>query len=603
MIGSEKLPTWDLSPIYPDFDSDEYRAAKTKVAALAAEAVVFYGQGCTPAPGEETGKWLKKALAMNDELGSLSETLSAYAYARYSTATRDQTALSELNAIEELILPAKKAAVLYRNALAARKEALSALFAEDPELKPYAFHVGEELFFQSKQMSPEMEDLAEDLGRSGADAWSRLQESVSSNSSAMWDESTGGKKTVVELRNLAFDPDRSVREKAYNLELSIWKSAEIPMAAALNGVKGMTNSLNARRGWKGALEKSIAQARISEKTLGALISAMETSLPTWRRYLKAKARALGLPKLAFFDLFAPVEKKGAPMPTFDWQETRSFIRDKFSSFDPAMGDFAAKAFDSNWIDARPREGKVGGAYCTDFPSAKAARVFCNFDGSFSSVSTVAHELGHAWHHDCIVDKPYALTQYPMTLAETASIFAETIVSEAALAKASPAERLSLVEMHLQDGCQVIVDILSRFYFEKAVFEKRKAGEVGPEQLCAMMLEAQEKTYGEGLDGEKRHPYMWAVKGHYYIPSLSFYNFPYAFGQLFGLGLYERYRKEGPGFARAYRELLAGTGSASAVEVTKKAGFDIEKEEFWNSALSTFERQTREFEGLVDKVLL
>ena len=602
MTGSETLPTWDLSPIYPDFDSDAYREAKKKVARLAAEAVEFYSGSGNPVSGEDTAKWLRKALSINDELGSLSETLSAYAYARYSTATRDQAALSELNLIEELILPAKKANVLYRNALAARKEALSALFSDDPELRPYAFHVGEELFFQSKQMAPEMEDLAEDLGRCGADAWSRLQEAVSSNSSAIWDASTGAKKTVVELRNLAFDPDRNIREKAFNLEQSIWKSVEIPMSAALNGVKGATNSLNARRGWKGALEKSIAQARISEKTLEALVSAMEASLPTWRRYLKAKARALGLRKLAFFDLFAPVEKHGVSMPTFDWQETRSFIRDKFSSFDPGMGDFAAKAFDSNWIDARPREGKVGGAYCTDFPSAKAARVFCNFDGSFSSVSTVAHELGHAWHHECIVDKPYALTQYPMTLAETASIFAETIVSEAALSTAGPAERLSLVEMHLQDGCQVIVDILSRFYFEKAVFEKRKTGEVGPDQLCAMMLEAQEKTYGDGLDAEKRHPYMWAVKGHYYIPSLSFYNFPYAFGQLFGLGLYERYRKEGPSFARIYRELLAETGSASAVEVTRKAGFDIETEAFWSSALSTFERQTEEFEELVDKVL-
>lgn len=602
MTGSEKLPSWDLTPIYPGFDSDEYRAAKAKVAALAAEAVEFYRGSAVPVPGEDAGKWLRKALALNDELGSLSETLSAYAYARYSTATRDQTALSELNAVEELILPAKKAAVLYRNALAARKEVLSTLFSRDAGFKSYAFHVGEELFFQSRQMSPEMEDLAEDLGRSGVDAWSRLQEAVSSNASAVWDDATGEKKTAVELRNLAYDSDRKVREKAYNLEQAIWKSVEIPMASALNGVKGATNSLNARRGWGGALEKSVAQARISEKTLEALLSAMEASLPAWRRYLNAKAGALGLGKLAFFDLFAPVEKKGVPMPSFGWGETRDFIRDKFFSFDPAMGDFAAKAFDSNWIDARPREGKVGGAYCTDFPSAKAARVFCNFDGSFSSVSTVAHELGHAWHHECVVDKPYALTQYPMTLAETASIFAETIVSEAALKAASPTERLPLVEMHLQDGCQVIVDILSRFYFEKALFERRKTGEVGPEQLCEMMLEAQERTYGDGLDAGKRHPYMWAVKGHYYIPSLSFYNFPYAFGQLFGLGLYERYRKEGPSFASVYRELLAETGSASAVEVTRKVGFDIEKEDFWNSALSTFERQTEEFENLVGEVL-
>ena len=602
MTGSENLPTWDLDPVFPGFGSEEYSAAKSKAAMLAADALVFFGGSAEPARDEDTKTWLEKALAINDELGSLCETLSAYTYARFSTATRDPEALSELNAVEELMLPAKKADVLYKNALAARKEALGKILAADPGLAPFAYHLREELFLQSRQMSPELEDLAEDLGRSGADAWSRLQESVSSNSSALWDEAKGERKTVIELRNLAFDPDRAVREKAFGLELAVWKSVEIPMASALNGVKGATNSLNSRRGWKDALEKSTAQARISPATLDALISAMETSLPAWRRYLKAKARALGLPSLAFYDLFAPVEKKGVPLPTFSWEDTRGFIRDKFSSFDPAMGAFAAKAFDSSWIDARPREGKVGGAYCTDFPVAKTARVLCNFDGSFSSVSTVAHELGHAWHHECIIGQPYALTQYPMTLAETASIFAETIVSEAALAKAGPAERLSLVEMHLQDGCQVIVDILSRFYFEKAVMAERRSAELGPERFCSMMLDAQSRTYGEGLDPEKRHPYMWAVKGHYYIPSLSFYNFPYAFGQLFGLGLYERYKAEGPAFARVYRELLAGTGSASAVEVTRKAGFDIETPDFWLSALSVFERQVGEFEGLVADVM-
>jgi oligoendopeptidase F len=223
---------------------------------------------------------------------------------------------------------------------------------------------------------------------------------------------------------------------------------------------------------------------------------------------------------------------------------------------------------------------------------------CNYDGSFSSVTTVAHELGHAWHHECIKDSPYALTKYPMTLAETASIFAETIVSEAALAAAGPAERRFLLEMHLQDGCQVIVDILSRFYFEKAVFEARKKGELSPERLCGLMLDAQERTYGEGLDPAKRHPYMWAVKGHYYIPSLAYYNFPYAFGQLFGLGLYARYREEGPTFADTYRRLLGDTGSASAVEVTRRAGFDIETPTFWAKGLDVFAAQAEEFESLV-----
>lgn len=604
MDGSEQLPVWDLTAVFPGFGSEEYKSAKLEARNLANEAVKFFGESAEAGIGQAaTGdlrEWLKKALELNDRLGSLVETLSAYTYARFSTATRDEEAVAELNAVEELLLPAKKADVLFRNALAGRRAALLPLLAQDPELSKFAFHVKEEIFFQSHQMTPEMEDLAEDLSRSGADAWSRLQEAVSSSSQAVWDERTGEKKTVVELRNLAFDADREVRRKAWELELGVWKSMEIPLAAALNGVKGTVSSLNSRRGWKDAIEKSTAQARISQAALEALITAMEESLPFWRRYLAAKARVLGLPALAFYDLFAPVASGSTSLPRFSWQDAREFVVEKFSSFDPDMGAFARQAFDSNWIDARPRDGKVGGAYCTDFPRAKTARVLCNFDGSFSSVSTVAHELGHAWHHECIKSMPYALTQYPMTLAETASIFAETVVSEAALSKAGPDERRSLVEMHLQDGCQVIVDILSRFHFEKNVFEARKGNELSAAQFCAMMLDAQAKTYGEGLDPEKRHPYMWAVKGHYYIPSLSFYNFPYAFGQLFGLGLYERYRQEGPGFARTYRELLASTGSASAVEVTKRAGFDIETPGFWKSAFSVFEREVDAFEKSVPK---
>ncbi|HEY9054772.1 MAG TPA: M3 family oligoendopeptidase [Rectinemataceae bacterium] len=602
MSGSETLPRWDLSPVFPGFDAAEYEAAKAKARTHAERAVQFYEATGKPDSSMDARTWLKRALAVNDEMGSLFETLSAYAYARFSTATRDPRAMAELNAVEELALTAKRSGVLFRNALASRKDEVSQAIASDPDLAPYAFHIEEELLFQSRQMAPEMEDLAEDLGRSGAEAWSRLQESVSSNATAVWNPATGEKKTVIQLRNLAFDPDRAIREKAYGLELSVWKSVEIPMAAALNGVKGAVNSLNARRGWRDALDKSLAQARISRRALEALISAMEDSLPMWRRYLKAKASAMGLEKLAFFDLFAPLSPPGLTPKVFSWKDAGSFIQETFSGFDPDMGGFAATAFSSSWIDAEPREGKVGGAYCTDFPEAKTARILCNFDGSLSSVSTVAHELGHAWHYECIKHKPHALTQYPMTLAETASIFAETVVSEASLASAGEAERLGLVEMHLQDGCQVIVDILSRFYFEKAVHEGRKNGELSPETLCEAMLDAQARTYGEGLDERFRHPYMWAVKGHYYIPSLSFYNFPYAFGLLFGLGLYERYRTEGPKFASTYRSILASTGSASAVQVAREAGFDIENEDFWKSSLRIFSRRTEEFEALSRKLL-
>ncbi|MBL8968088.1 MAG: M3 family oligoendopeptidase, partial [Spirochaetaceae bacterium] len=608
-------PRWDLSAIYPGLGSPGHAAAKTRLSALSAEFLAHLA--ALPAPGAPRAAfadWLAEALRLEEAAGTLAETLGSFAYASYSTATRDAEAMAELNSVEELSLPLKRAAVLFRKALAARRaevEALSGGPEADPRIAPLAFHLREELFRESRQMSPELEDLAEDLSRSGGDAWSRLQETVSANASVVWDGLTGERKTVVELRNLARDPDRAVRERAYRLELGAWKSVELPLAAALNGVKGFALTLDRGRGLAGALEKSLGEARLSRAALDALVRAMEESLPVWRRYLKAKARLLGLRTCAFHDLFAPVPAPpgsgegagggagGAAGRSFTFGEARDFIVGKFAAFDPAMGDFADRAFREGWIDAEPRPGKVGGAYCVGFPEAKAARVLCNFDGGFPSLTTLAHELGHAWHHECVARKPRQLARYPMTLAETASIFAETVVYREASRSAPPAGRLGLLENHLQDGCQVICDILSRFNFERAVFERRAKGEIPAEELCSLMLAAQRETYGEGLDPEALHPYMWAAKGHYYRPDLSFYNFPYAFGLLFGLGLYARYADEGPSFAAEYRRLLAETGSDSAAGVAGLVGFDIESVESWRNGIAVFAAEAAEFEALAE----
>ncbi|TFG84358.1 MAG: M3 family oligoendopeptidase [Spirochaetales bacterium] len=591
MSGSDTLPRWNLAPIFSGFDSDEYKAAKLELTRLASQ---LEGHCAAAISRGAFRAWLVEALGLEEQAGSLAETLGAFAYASYSTDTRNAKAMAELNAVEELSLPLKRAGVAFRNVLADNRDDAHALATDDPEISRFSFHIENELFWQSRQMDPALEDLAADLARSGGAAWERLQESVSSITGAVWDEASGSRKTVVQLRSMAFDPDRSVRKKAFLKELEAWKSVETPIAAALNGVKGFTVSLNKRRGWDGALDKSIAQSRITRKTLDALILSMEESLPDWRRYLKAKAALLGIPACGFYDLFAPVGGSGK---TYTWNETRDIIVSKFTAFSPEMGEFAAMAFRDGWLDAEPREGKVGGAYCIDFPRARMARVMCNFEGSFSSLTTVAHELGHAYHQWILKSEPYVLTQYPMTLAETASIFAETVVFEDAIAESSGDVRLGLVEAHLQDGCQILVDILSRFYFEQAILTRRAEGELSPDEFSQLMLDAQKRTYGDGLDPEALHPYMWAAKGHYYSPELSFYNFPYAFGQLFGLGLYARYRAEGPAFAQAYRKLLLETGRANAVDVCSAAGFDIETPDFWRSGVKVFTDQVASFEKL------
>ncbi|GHV38618.1 oligoendopeptidase F [Spirochaetia bacterium] len=646
------LPRWKLGTIYPSFDSAEYKRDLALLGERLAAFLVLLGKPL-PADPAQLAPALKTLIAAWEEAGDLSENLSAYTEAVYTTDTRDSRALAEINAIDAANLPLGKAAVLFRSRLAEQGAPVLKLALENPEIMPYRFFITESLEKAAFQMSCEEEDLANDLLRSGGDAWSRLHEAVSSTATAVLEDEkgkSGERKTVIALRDLARRADRFLRQRAYRAELSAWKGVEIPMAASLNGVKGTAITLDTRRGWGKAdggslsaeamrpsgslsdrqdsgvsirrpdvmaLRKSAFQSRMSLKTLETLIAALESALPLYRRYLKTKAALLGVPVCAFYDLFAPVSAgpadEGRRTPSgaagnaadsgaaghkvWTWEDAMAFIPERFDGFDPGMGTFARHAFSLGWIDAEGREGKVGGAYCTDFPLSGESRILCNFDGSFDSITTVAHELGHAWHHELIKDLPRALSRYPMTLAETASIFAETIVFEGALKQSPKNEQLPLIEENLKDSCQVIVDILSRFYFEKALFKRRAEAELSPEELCDLMLDAQRRTYGDGLDGKQLHPYMWAVKGHYYSTGLAFYNYPYAFGQLFALGLYSRAQKEGPDFAAAYREILRATGQASAEDVARKAGFNIEEEAFWQDGLAVIAGRVDELEKL------
>jgi oligoendopeptidase F len=317
-------------------------------------------------------------------------------------------------------------------------------------------------------------------------------------------------------------------------------------------------------------------------------------LKTKQRLLSGGSAETGL---AFYDLFAPLTavtgtNAAVDGTTWTFDAAQMYIIEKFTAFSADMGKFAEKVFASNWIDAETRKGKVGGAYCVDFPAHKQSRVLTNFGGSFSDVITLAHELGHAYHHHCIAGLDYSLQHYPMTLAETASIFSETIVMQDIISKSIGFDKTRLLEQHLQDSCQVLVDILCRFYFERAVFGEREKGELSATDFCRLMADAQEKTYGSGLSGE-RHEYMWAVKTHYYSPHLDFYNFPYAFGLLFGTALYNRYRSEGKDFPAVYVKLLSQTGSFSCEQICRNVGFDIETKEFWASGIREFERELEE----------
>jgi pepF/M3 family oligoendopeptidase len=599
---SKNLPRWNLNSIYPSFDSEKYRNDKkllqSRINSFQKKLKAFdNAPHDTPQHARGAKKLLDEKSLLTlihafESAGDLAENLSAYAEIIYTTDTRDKRALNEINGIDAIKLPLGKCTVLFRALLARHKDSVKKLISQNNILQSYKLFLQESIDRAKHQMPAEMEDLAGDLARSGADAWTRLHSTLVSTAEALWDESSGERKTVIELRDLAHDPDRTIRQRAYNAELAAWKSIEIPMAAALNGVKGQAITLDARRGWKSVFEKSAAQSRISEKTLFALIASLEKSLPVFRRYLGTKAALLGIEKCSFYDLFAPLpagktfsdEKKSSDVKKWQWKEACDFIVSCFAEFDPTMAEFAAKVYKGAWVDAEGRSGKIGGAYCTDFPLAKESRLLMNFEGSFDSVMTLAHETGHAWHHELVKDLPRFQSIYPMTLAETASIFAETIVFEGALKTAAEHEKIILIESNIKDACQVIVDILSRFYFEKALFERREKAELSPEDFRTLMLDAQKKTYGPALNSKELHPFMWAVKDHYYNYTLPFYNYPYAFGQLFSLALYARSQADGPAFTAIYRDLLAHTGTLSAGAAARRAGFNIEDENFWDSGI-------------------
>lgn len=599
-LQKNTIPHWNMQQIWKSFSDSEYKKSIEKLQQLIKQISVHVKN-----PIKDFNQFLKIYLSMDNELGSLSESLYAYSYSIYATDTTNTDSLNNMALLEELQVSIADYQLVFRQILKENQTKLSSFFHSFPEYKKYEFILEEEISYFNHQMERKEESIANDLQRFGGDAWSKLHEQIISN---MVDKETG--KTFNQLRNDAYSPDRNIRKESYYKEIALLEQNQIAISSALNNIKGATISLNKKRNWgdgfEGAINRSLFSSRLSRKSLDALISAIEDSIPMWQEYLFEKAKALNLKdekgnseKCSFYDIFAPLITESSDKEK-DWtyQEAKEFIINKFSEFSYHMGDFVKTAFEENWVDAEIRKGKVGGAFCIDFPLQKVSRVLTNFSGTTSDILTLAHELGHAYHHFCIKDLDYNLCSYPMTLAETASIFSETMVTNSMLKTANLSEKINLLEMHLSDSCQTLLDILSRFYFEKSVFEERENKELVAEDFCRLMKDAQNKTYGNSLT-ETKHPYLWAVKTHYYSPSLDFYNFPYAFGQLFALGLYSQYKESPKEFPSQYQELLKNTGSMTCEEVCKLAGFDITTKDFWLSGIKELKLEFEEWKTCLE----
>ena len=583
-------PRWDLSNVYPSLESKEFQAAFEEYKKQVAAFGKFFKNKLSKANAKTSAKDLAplvgKAIDQINKIQTLSTSLYYYIYSFVSTDSRNKLAMKTMSEFEQASLPMTQLLTQFTAWLGRFAPKLDQVVKNNKTAAAHAFLL-REAAEQSKYLMSEAEEaLAAELSLSGGNAFGKLQGTVTSQLAVDFElDGKTQKLPMPALINLRSHPDEATRRRAYEAENQAWETVKETLAACMNGVKGETNSLYKKRGRKDALHSAIDAARIDRKTLDAMLASMKDSFPMFRKYFQAKAKKFGKEKLAWWDVFAPVGKADKE---YSFEEARDFILDNFEGFSPELSGLAKRAFDNNWIDAEQREGKRGGAFCMTVPAVKESRILSNFDGSFDQVSTLAHELGHAFHNYCIfkADKTELQRQYPMTLAETASIMCETIVTNAVLSQTSdPQEELALLEAQLNNASQVIVDIYSRFLFEKEVLERRERSELSPDDLNEIMERAQKETYGEGLDERCLQKFMWTWKPHYYSPEFPFYNFPYAFGLLFATGLYAIYQQRGAEFVPDYMNLLASTGEDTAARLAKRFGIDITKRKFWDDSLA------------------
>lgn len=585
---------WSLDALYPSFESDSFSRDRENLD-KEIEKVRAWSKQQLSSKAEPVAK-MESYLASLTTIYQLYSRLMAFAELTASTDAKNQKALQTIDQLQVVGVELVEPGVLFQKWLGSL-ENLDSLIASSKLLKEHRFYLTEIANNNKYLLSEKEEIVIAKMKNTGSNAWAKLQELLTST--LLVDITIDGVEKQLPLpvvRNMAYEKDAQVRKLAYEAELNSYKKIEESSAASLNGIKGEVITNAKLRGYQSPLEKTLLDSRMDQETLDAMLTAMRESLPAFHKFYRKKAELLGHQNgLPFYDLFAPV---GDADMKFTYQEARDFIVKHFGSFSDRLAQYAAKAFDNRWIDAEPREGKRGGAFCHNLHVIKESRILANFTGSYNDVSTLAHELGHGYHGECLVNETYLNSDYPMPIAETASIFCETIIANAAVQEASEEEAFSILENDISGSGQVIVDIYSRYLFESEVFKRRENGALSVNELKEIMVNAQKEAYGNGLDHNVLHPNMWTCKPHYYYADYNFYNFPYAFGLLFAKGLYAEYLKRGSVFVEQYDQLLSETGKMKIADVAKIMDVDVRSVDFWRGSLQLIAQDIDTFVSLI-----
>jgi len=587
----KQLPQqWDLDVLFPGGSQSPQFASFLD--GLEADVEKLRGLAADP-----HGSWEdhSRFVSMLDEVQSIAVRLKqAGAFISCLTAqnVKDEPAKLLAGRVKRISAGYASALAKWEEHLLSMDEAAWQSLLQLEPVQPIAFPLNERRRRAKEKLPPDQEILATDLAVDGYHAWQDLYNAVVGRMTiSVEKDGELVSLSVGQAANLMQHPDRNIRAAVFAKWQEAWaKEAEL-CAQALNHLAGFRLALYRHRGWDSVLREPLEIGRMSEKTLDAMWQAIENRKDRLVAYLERKAKLLGVEKLSWHDVSAPI---GTNARQVSYEEAASFILEQFGRFSPKLAEFTRQAFEEAWIEAEDRPGKRPGGFCTSFPVSRQSRIFMTYAGNAQNVSTLAHELGHAYHQHVMWDLPPLAQNYAMNVAETASTFAEMIVADAAVKHAeTDEERLVLLEDKVQQTVAFFMNIHARFLFEKNFYEERKKGLLSVDALNQLMLEAQKQAYRGAL--AEYEPHFWASKLHFYITSYPFYNFPYTFGYLFSLSVYARAMREGAGFAEKYDALLRDTGRMTVEELAQRhLGEDITAVSFWQTAVDLAVADIEEF---------
>ncbi|MBD3675246.1 MAG: M3 family oligoendopeptidase [Planctomycetaceae bacterium] len=588
---------WDLDSLYPNPQSDEFQAVwdefLSRLKTLSADSEALPAISTDSEVVETWTQFLVQWSEVRAQYSELSSFAGCHAAgdAGNTEYRKLEARLSSLSPLRAKINSAIEFALQPCTA-----EEFEAFVAQDDRLQEVSFYLAERKQMADLRLSKELELLASELSVDGFSAWGRLYDRLSGDLRVPIQEK--GELVEKSPGQVQFDdPSREIRQNKFYAASKAWDTIADTCADALNHLSGTRLTIYSRVGVDDHLDMPLAQNRMQRETLEAMWSEISAFQPTLKKYLDRKAKLLGLDRLAWYDLQAPLPQKylGQVDPVINYDAACDLIAESFDEFSPDLGEFARMSYEKAWIEAESRAGKRQGGFCTGFDLKKESRIFMTYNNTADSMSTLAHELGHAYHSWVLKEEPLLQQDYPMNLAETASTFAEAVLGEYRLKTADEQTQLAILEGMLGDSVSFLMNIHCRFLFEDAFHRERPQGELSADRFSELMQNAQQTAYQGALSDDGWYPGFWISKLHFYITGVPFYNFPYTFGYLLSLGVYALADEYGDEFPERYRQLLINTGCCSAEEAVQKTfDRDLRGPEFWRKSLQIVETRLNRF---------